>query len=231
MADSTWVTIALIGLTATILVLSGIKKKASLGIMVAVVLIIVAARLKQTSFAQMGLFPPENWLTTVLLGLAIGSGLSLLSIVVIQPLAERITKQPHDVQMVEGVRGNWRALLSWLVLVWTIVAFGEELLFHGFLLSQVIKLLGTTILALVVNVLFNSIVFGLAHAYQGRSGAWSTGIVGACLSALYILSGYNLWLPIVAHGAIDTFELVLMSLGADKRLRELIWKQVPQPAG
>jgi len=221
----------LIGLTATILVLSGIKKKASLGIMVAVVLIIVAARLKQTSFAQIGLFPPENWLTTVLLGLLIGLGLSLLSIVVIPPLAEKITKQPHDVRLVEGVRGSWKSLLSWLVLVWTVVAFGEELLFHGFLLSQVIKLLGTTILALVVNVIFNSIVFGLAHSYQGRSGAWSTGIIGTCLCVLYILSGYNLWLPIVAHGTIDTVELVLMSRGADKRLRELIWKELPQPGG
>jgi len=231
MAESTWVTVALVGLTAAILIVSGIMKKARLGILVAIVLIIVAARLKQTSFAQMGLVRPENWLSTVLSGLLIGSGFSLLSIVVIQPLTERITKQPHDVSLVEGVRGNWKSLLSWLVMVWSVVAFGEELLFHGFLMGQAIKLLGTSILALVANVLFNSFVLGLAHSEQGRSGAWSTGIIGACLCVLYILSGYNLWLPIVAHGAIDTVELVLMSRGADKPLRELIWKELPQPAG
>ena len=205
--------------------------KASLGIMLVVALIVIAARLGLTSFAQMGFVPPANWLNTVLLGLLIGSSLSFLSIIVIQPLFEALTGQPHDVTVVEGVRGNWKALLGWLALNWTLVAFGEEVLFRGFLMSQLIKLLGTSFLALAVNLLLVSIVFGLAHAYQGRSGAWSTGIIGGCLGACYILSGYNLWLPILVHGTVNTVELVLMSRGADQRLRELIWKKSLQPAG
>jgi membrane protease YdiL (CAAX protease family) len=98
------------------------------------------------------------------------------------------------------------------------------------LISQLIKLVGTSMIALVINVVLNSIIFGLAHAYQGRSGAWSTGFIGACLCICYILSGYNLWLPIFAHAAIDTVELILMSRGADIGLRELIWKRPLQPA-
>jgi len=179
----------------------------------------------------MGFVPPENWLTTVVLGLVIGTALSFLTIIVIQPLFENITGQPHDVRIVEGVRGSWKTLLSWLVLIWTFVAFSEEVLFHGFLMSQLVKLLGTSFLGLAVNLLLVSIVFGLAHAYQGRSGTWSTSIIGVCLGACYILSGYNLWLPILMHGTIDTVELVLMSRGADQRLRELIWKRSIQPAG
>lgn len=229
-SDSPWVTLALVSLAAIILIVTGIRKKSQLGILLVVALIIIAARLGLTSFTQMGFVPPENWPSTVLLGVLIGSGLSLLSVIVFQPLFENITKQPHDVSIVEGVRGNWKALLSWLVLTWTFVAFGEEILFHGFLMSQLIKLLGTGSLALVLNVLLTNIIFGLAHAYQGRSGTWSTGIIGACLSVLYILSGFNLWLPILTHGMADTVELVLMSRGADRPLRELIWKRPLQTA-
>jgi membrane protease YdiL (CAAX protease family) len=157
--------------------------------------------------------------------------LSLLSIMLIEPLIESITKQPHDVSIVEGVRGNWKSLFSWLVLIWGPVAFGEEALYRGFLMSQLIKLLGVGFPALVVNVLFTSIVFGLSHSYQGRSGAWSTTIIGACLGVMYNLTGFNLWLPILVHGVIDTVALILMSRGADKRLKDLIWKKPLQLPG
>jgi len=135
------------------------------------------------------------------------------------------------VHVVEGVRGNWKALLSWLVLVWGVAALGEEVLYRGFLMSQIIKLLGSSLLALLLNVLITSIVFGLSHSYQGRSGPWSTGIIGACLGVLYILSGFSLWLPILVHGVIDTVSLIVISLGADKRLKELVWKEPRQAAG
>ena len=231
MPDSPLVTFALISLAAIILIISGIRNKPSLGIALSLAVIFIAVRLKQTSLAQIGFVQPENWLSTVLLGLLIGSGLSLLSIMMIEPLIESITKQPHDVSVVEGVRGNWKSLLSWLVLVWGVVAFGEEALYRGFLMSQLTKLLGAGVLSLVLNVLLASIVFGLSHSYQGRSGAWSTGIIGACLGIIYILNGFNLWLPILVHGVIDTVALILISRGADKRLKELIWKKPPQPAG
>ena len=230
MPTSSLVTLAFISLAAIFLIVSGIRRKPGVGIILSVILIGIAARLGETSLAQIGFVQPDNWLSTVLLGLLIGSGLCLLSIMLIEPLVENITKQPHDVSVVEGVRGNWKVLLSWLVAVWAVAAVGEEALYRGFLMSQVSKVLGTSLLALVSNVLITSIIFGVSHSYQGRSGAWSTGIIGVCLGVIYILSGFNLWLPILVHGVIDTVALILISLGADKRLKELVWKK-PQPAG
>ncbi len=230
MPTSSLVTLAFISLAAIFLIVSGIRRKPRVGIILSVILIGIAARLGETSLAQIGFVQPDNWLSTVLLGLLIGSGLCLLSIMLIEPLVENITKQPHDVSVVEGVRGNWKVLLSWLVAVWAVAAVGEEALYRGFLMSEVSKVLGTSLLALVSNVLITSIIFGVSHSYQGRSGAWSTGIIGVCLGVVYILSGFNLWLPILVHGVIDTVALILISLGADKRLKELVWKK-PQPAG
>lgn len=231
MPTSSLITVALISLAAIFLIVSGIRRKPSLGIILSVILIVIAARRGETSLAQMGLVQPDNWLNTVLLGVLLGSGLSLLSIILIEPLIEHITRQPHDVSVVAGVRGNWKSLLSWLVLVWGVAAFGEEVLYRGFLMSQIFKLLGSSLLALLLNVLITSIVFGLSHSYQGRSGPWSTGIIGACLGVIYVLSGFNLWLPILVHGVIDTVELIVISLGADKRLGELVWKKPRQASG
>jgi membrane protease YdiL (CAAX protease family) len=231
MATSSLITIALISLAAIFLIVSGIRRKPVVGIILSVILIVIASRRGETSLAQMGLVQPDNWLSTVLLGLLIGSGLALLSIMLIGPLIENITKQPHDVNVVAGVRGNWKALLSWIVLVWGVAAFGEEVIYRGFLMSQIVKLLGTSLPALLLNVLITSIIFGLSHAYQGRSGPWSTGIIGACLGIVYVVSGFNLWLPILVHGMIDTVELIMISLGADKRLREFLWKKPQQVEG
>ena len=228
MSTSSLITVALVSLAAIFLIVSGIRRKPSLGILLSVILFVIAARRGETSLAQIGLVQPDNWLSTVLLGLLIGSGLSLLFLVLIGPLIENITKQPHDVSVAAGVRGSWKALLSWLVLVWSVVAFGEEILYRGFLMSQIIKLLGTSLLALLLNVLITSIVFGLSHSYQGRSGPWSTGIIGACLGVIYVLSGFNLWLPILVHGVMNTVAFIVMSLGADKRLRELVWRNLRQ---
>lgn len=231
MFDPTLITFALTSLVAIILIATGIRNRASLGVVLAVVLVVIATRRGETSLAQMGLVAPESWLSTVLLGLLIGSGLSMLSIMLIEPLIENITKQPHDWSLVEGVRGNWKSLLVWLVVVWTLVAFGEEYLYRGFLMSQLVKLLGESVVALVLNLLVSSIVFGISHSYQGRSGIWSTGFIGICLGLVYILSGFNLWLPILVHGAGNTVAFVLMFCGADKRLRELMWEKALRPVG
>ena len=70
--------------------------------------------------------------------------------------------------------------------------------------------------------IISSVLFGLAHWYQGKSGVLSTGIVGAVLGILFIASGFNLWLPILTHGFIDTVGLFLIYVNADKTLKERV---------
>jgi len=218
------ITLLYISLAALFLILSGIRRQPGIGIILSAVLIGIAIWQGETSLAQMGFTRLENWAVTLLLGLLLGSGLSVFSIMLVEPLVEKITKQPHDVSVVENVRNNWKALLSWLVLIWVVVAFVEEMLFRGFLMTEMIQLLGTGSLALVLNLVISSVIFGVSHYYQGPSGIWSASIIGGLMGVIFILSGYNLWLPILVHGFIDTVALALMSVSADKWLRKLIWK-------
>ena len=75
----------------------------------------------------------------------------------------------------------------------------EEIVYRGFLIGYLMALLSAPFW---VAGLISSVVFGLAHSYQGLSGIPRTGAVGAAMALLYGLTG-SLWAPMVAHAVMD----------------------------
>lgn len=73
----------------------------------------------------------------------------------------------------------------------------EEVLFRGYLLWYLSCLVPS-----VAAWLAGALLFGMAHAYQGSGGVLRTGLVGAGLVALYVISG-SLWLPMILHAFVD----------------------------
>ncbi len=86
--------------------------------------------------------------------------------------------------------------------VWIVVSITagvcEEILYRGWLLSLFAAALGSVWLGLLVS----SILFGLAHAYQGRNGILGTGVLGAIFGIVFIVSG-SLIPGQVLHTAMD----------------------------
>jgi membrane protease YdiL (CAAX protease family) len=76
----------------------------------------------------------------------------------------------------------------------------EEWLYRGFFLAVVSALAGG--LPTGVLVVIAALAFGLAHAYQGRAGVLTTGVLGGVMAALYLQTG-SLLLPVLLHAAID----------------------------
>jgi uncharacterized protein len=76
----------------------------------------------------------------------------------------------------------------------------EEWLYRGFFLAVVAALAGG--LPTGVLVLVAAVAFGLAHAYQGRVGIVTTGVLGGVMAAVYLDTG-SLLLPVVLHALID----------------------------
>lgn len=76
----------------------------------------------------------------------------------------------------------------------------EEWLYRGFFLAVVSAVLGGPPQWLLVVVA--AVAFGLAHAYQGRVGVLTTGVLGGVLAALYVGTG-SLLLPVLLHAVID----------------------------
>ncbi len=210
-----------LAVAAVVLIESGRRRQPGLGIVGAVAIVIGTLWLGDADAAALGLAAPSSWPNTVALAALLGASIQLLSVIVIEPLAERLTGQSHDLSLVESVRSSWWALLQWLAVVWVVVAFVEELIFRGFLLGGAVEVFGDEPAIVALAVVGSALVFGLAHLYQGPAGAVSTGLVGAILGVLFVGAGYNVWLPVVTHGVIDTVGLALIATGRAERLARL----------
>lgn len=73
----------------------------------------------------------------------------------------------------------------------------EEIAYRGFLMTYLEGWVGIWgALAL------SSLIFGFGHFYQGPRGILKTGIVGAVMGLLYLLTG-SLWAPMLVHVLVD----------------------------
>ncbi|MEM7493527.1 MAG: type II CAAX endopeptidase family protein [Pseudomonadota bacterium] len=99
-------------------------------------------------------------------------------------------------------------------IIWTTNAFGEEMVFRGFLMSRFSTLFGGTRFAWILAAFAQSVIFGLGHAYQGTAGIVVTGFVGLVFGLSYLLSKRNLWPVIIAHGLINTIGMTVLHLQA-----------------
>lgn len=224
MLPSAVISIVLVIFVSALLVWTGLRKQPGLGILAALVVIGLVLWSRGDGLAALGFAPPASWWQTIALALVLAIALQLISVAIVEPLAERLTGVPHDHGVVEGARGNWRAFVLWMLVVWLLVAPLEEAIFRGFLMTEIARVVGTTPWATVVNVGLASVVFGLAHGYQGRSGVWSTGTAGALLGWIFVASGYDLWLPILTHGFVDTVGIALIAAGGDRVIRRRLWR-------
>ena len=112
------------------------------------------------------------------------------------------------------LEGNLPNLIIQLVIIWITAAFLEEFIFRGYLLNRLVDLQGSqTRLAWVLAVIGQAIIFGLAHAYQGPVGVLKTGAIGLVFGLAYLAVKRNLWPLIIAHGLIDSIDMVTHYFG------------------
>lgn len=200
---------------SALLIITGLKKRPGIGILGALPIIAIVLWHRSEDHNALGMSLPSNFGITILLGLVYGSVIHVLSDAFIEPLIEKITKVTPDHSKFNKIKGNWKAFIQLVVINWIFVAIIEEGIYRGFLITEVSKIIGNGIGAIILNVIFSSIVFGISHGYQNRSGMWITGIIGALLGFVFVLSKLNLWVAIIAHGFINTIELTLIAIDKD----------------
>jgi uncharacterized protein len=170
----------------------------------------VSLRLRGEGWRSVGLVRPDGWGRMILLAVVAAAGLQLLSTYVTEPLITLVTGQPTDLSRFKPLVGNVKLLVIFFLLIWTLAAFGEELVYRGYVMNRMADLGGRTRLAWALSLLAVSSLFGLAHFYQGPTGIVDTGITSLILGGLYFYSRRNLWLPILTHGFSDTIGLLLV---------------------
>ena len=124
------------------------------------------------------------------------------TLVVIRPFVAIFSPEMSS-QMADTLRdlGDFlprtRYQLLWGVGVSIAAGIGEELVYRGYLLPYF-----ESIMPMSAAMFVSSVIFGLAHLYQGVSGVITSALIGFLFSLLYLTTGTLLW-PILLHALMD----------------------------
>jgi membrane protease YdiL (CAAX protease family) len=195
----------------------------------------ISLRLRGLRWRDVGLTRNRSWRLTVGLGVGAGLLMEASQLFVSQPLLIRLTGKQPDLSDFQAIHGNVRLLLIVVALAWTLAAFGEEMVWRGYLMHRVADLgkrepamavwgrvfdparrperPQPTRLAWIASLVAVNMAFGCAHSYQGITGIIDEGFSGLLLGLLCLGTGCNLSVPVIAHGVTDTVDVLLIFFG------------------
>jgi membrane protease YdiL (CAAX protease family) len=188
----------------------------ALGYALSITVASVVLKLRGAGWREIGMARPQSWPRTALLGVG-ALVISLIVVVAVQVVALNLpglAAEPADVSRFNPLEGNLPLLLGYIILAWTVAAFGEEMLFRAFLMSQLARVFQNTKAGWALALMGSSILFGLAHYQEGLVGMLYNGAFGLVLGSVYLNTRRNLWVTIIAHGLINTLRFVLVFGGA-----------------
>ena len=136
-----------------------------------------------------------------------------LELFVTQPGLTKLLGKGPDLSQLNSLIGNAKLLVVGLALAWVLAAFGEELVYRGYLMNRMAAFCHQSSQAWIISLVVVTIGFGCAHFSQGVTGVAENILDGAILGVLYLATGRNLLAPIIAHGVQDTVDVLLIYSG------------------
>ena len=173
----------------------------------------LSLRVRRRRWRDVGLTRYRPWPMTIATGAVLGALLETFQLLVTQPVLTRIFGRQPDLELFRMLARNIKMTALFIALSWTLAAFGEEMVWRGYLMNRVAEVSGRTKGAWILSLVVVSTVFGFAHGYQGLSGMTEEGLAGLALGLMYLRTGRNLWVPVIAHGVCDTIDMVLIFFG------------------
>ena len=173
----------------------------------------ISMNLRRIKWKDVGFTLYRSWATTLMLGVASGVGLELFDLFAKQPLLTTLLGRPPDLSGFPAVRGNLKFALLIIAIIWIVAAFGEELVYRGYMMNRVADLGRGTRTAWILSLFLISAIFGASHYQQGLTGIIEEGSDGLILGVMYLACRRNLAIPIVTHGVCDTIDIALIFLG------------------
>jgi membrane protease YdiL (CAAX protease family) len=161
-----------------------------------------------SGLARLGLERPASWGRTVLAAIA-SAVIAAVAAGVVASVVAPLFGRP-DLRGFASLRDHPIELLGWLVIAWTSAAVGEEVVFRGFLIPQLVGLATNRRVGLALGIGVSTALFGVAHLYQGPAGAIESGVVGLVFAISFVMGRRQLWRTVLAHGLFDSASLVLL---------------------
>ena len=162
-------------------------------------------------FSDYGFFRPA--FISLLTAAAIGITYGLADNLFIEPAISKITHQEVDLGDYAKVKGNLPAFLGLLALGWIVGGLFEEFFFRGYLFNRIRHFITNSAAYRITAIGLTSIIFALAHSYQGITGIADTFIFAVIMGLLYFYFRKNIWCLILVHGFFDTVGITMIFLG------------------
>ncbi len=175
-------------------------------------IIILSLLIRRENISTLGFMRPKGFVRMVIIILAAVVIWSLLQLGLFMPVLNHLTGSTQDLSSFENLKGNLGNLLFFLIITWTLAAFGEEIVYRGYLQRRVNDIFGENRLGIILAVGISSILFGIAHTEQGIIGVIITTLDAIFFSVLKRKFDNNLWAPILAHGISNTIGLLAFYL-------------------
>lgn len=173
--------------------------------------VLLWAKFTHTPWRELGIIRPRRVWRSVLFATVGGVLFKLVMKSLVMPLLGAPAINPAF----RSLTGNPGALALILFEVIVGAAFGEEVLFRGFLFERLRRLFGWGTAARVAIVLLTSALFAAAHwSLQGLAGVEQAFITGAVIGTLYAATG-SLLEPMIVHAAFDLTAVVLIYFGLE----------------
>jgi membrane protease YdiL (CAAX protease family) len=153
---------------------------------------------------DLGLGLPGSWKRFFLWLIIALAGTVLIGLVLYPLLASLLPAQNARELSSEATPPN--VLLTLFLVGWFAAAFGEEVVFRGFILPRLAGLFGAVNAGWWLAILLQAFVFGLLHStYLGMAVA---ALFGILYGTVFWLSGRQLWPVILAHALPDTISIL-----------------------
>ncbi len=169
---------------------------------------IISLLVRRESLSALGFKKNAKFLKMALTILVFVVGWQLLELSLVMPLLNHLTGTTQDLSAFENLKGNIGELFIFLALTWTLAAFGEEIVYRGYLQARLSEIFGPGNIGLYLAIGISSILFGIAHTEQGIIGIVLTTLDALFFSWLKRRYDNNLWAAILAHGLSNTIGLV-----------------------
>jgi membrane protease YdiL (CAAX protease family) len=186
-----------------------------LGYALSVILATIVLKRRSSGWREVGLARPDSWRKTILLGLGafVVAALAYVAIQVIMQNLPGLEIAQADKSNYNPIYGNLPLLILYIVAAWTTIVFGEEMLFRGFLMNSLAEFFQHAKAQWALALIGSSLIFGFAHFSWGIAGMVETMIIGLVFGFIYLRTGRNLWVTIIAHSLMNTVSFVLVYSG------------------
>jgi membrane protease YdiL (CAAX protease family) len=175
-------------------------------------LFLVSLWFRRSGFKSVGIFRPESWSRTLIVSIFLGSSYYLFSGFFLSPFLRRLTGDYTPSPFFELIEGNPSMLLFLLVFTWIFAAFGEEMIFRGYLANRFSDIFGEETFYAKSWWIVGTLLFGMAHLPVGLASFFSAVIAGLFFTGLFQRFNGNLWVPILTHGLYDSLVFLIYFL-------------------